>query len=256
MSESTSSVTKTCPVCEQEFQFVRRGGAERKFCSGKCQTRGAKRLMRGLPVPDSLNEWGRHRKAKALATEPLLCPVCGERMPETESRGVARRYCSDRCKWAASARNRLGQPIDDASYGGRRKRRPMEGSVDTECRQCGKAMRVHAHKIRVGRGKYCSRECYWLGKRSERKLDQNGYAKVWVGDESVLEHRHVMQQHLGRKLFEHENVHHVNGIRDDNRIENLELWSVSQPSGQRVVDKLAWAQAFIAEYEDTQLELL
>jgi hypothetical protein len=71
-----------------------------------------------------------------------------------------------------------------------------------------------------------------------------------------LQHRVVMEKMIGRALRPGESVHHRNGQRADNRPANLELWSTSQPSGQRVRDKLEWARAIISEYEGVADEAL
>lgn len=65
----------------------------------------------------------------------------------------------------------------------------------------------------------------------------------------MREHRRVMELEIGRPLRHEETVHHINGVRSDNRIENLELWSSSHPSGQRVRDKIAWAKEILSLYE-------
>lgn len=139
-----------------------------------------------------------------------------------------------------------------------------------KCRcTCGKEADVQGKSLRRGDSKSCG--CRWRelaltrvgtqspGWRGGRTKSSTGYILVQAPLHPaatqcgyVPEHRLVMEKIIGRHLYQEENVHHINGVRDDNRPENLELWTSSQPSGQRVADLVAWADEILKLYKATQ----
>jgi hypothetical protein len=107
--------------------------------------------------------------------------------------------------------------------------------------------------VRINKsGNYEPGNVKWEKSQSKGYISRFGYRLISIKGKQYPEHRLIMEEHLGRKLLSHENVHHINGFRSDNRLENLELWSSHQPKGQRVKDKLEWAKEIIEIYEDIE----
>lgn len=235
----------TCKRCNQAFEVPTSEASSRQFCSVLCANQAKK-------------------------TEPVtyICAYCQQ--PQTVSQGdynkkskhssTGRIYCSAQCS-AAGRRKRTECLCEHCSMTfitktsrikeGKGKfcsskcyHASMKAPVEKTCARCGNLFTVG--KSRAETAKYCSAKCYTAG--ATGCVDANGYRHIYVRGRKWKEHRYVMTQKLGRELRGNENVHHINGVRHDNRPENLELWVKTQPCGQRTSDLVDWAREIIQLY--------
>lgn len=139
------------------------------------------------------------------------CVRCGKGFYAAPSQQNKSKHCSRAC---------LSLTIKDMRPEGNRR-----------CRHCHKKFRTNPAYIarRKSAGIYCSNKCFYAHKAIPRKgkRDSLGYITM-RGTKNIRQHRWVMEQHLGRKLSTNEHVHHINGKKTDNRIENLEVMTASK----------------------------
>lgn len=144
----------------------------------------------------------------------LECPICHKefyRRPSYIKRSKGMLCCSTLCM---------------SKY-----RRSLDTLGDRVCKNCGVSFRTNPAYIRrrpnTG-GKFCSRKCFveYRENNPSAYVDSKGYVVI----KGVRYHRTKMSEYLNRKLESWEDVHHINGDKTDNRIENLEVLSHSEHS--------------------------
>lgn len=211
-----------CPQCKREFHIIAGNPKNQKYCSLKCAYQDIK-------------------ERTSNGSLSITCPNC-EKKKSVPKRNVDRgrgAFCNKSCFLEYNKKLRETEKITRV------------------CNICEKVFKVNLGAFAGSHvWKYCSLECRYKAqaiaarkKDGQRYKNPHGYIEVFCYDHPshkekkakpitrrVMEHRLVMEEMLNRYLEPWEFVHHKNGIPDDNRPENLELWGKKHPIGLRVSD--------------------
>lgn len=182
-----------------------------------------------------------------------VCECCDARFQRKAN--TSGRWCSAECQHSAARRGTrpdipcshcgitFTPSVPEQRFCSRKCFANSRRISDHWCQRCGEQIERPTYEGQ----KFCSVKCRG-NPVGTRKPSGGGYVRIKVqpghpyaySSDYVLEHRYMIEQSLGRHLEPHERVHHRNGNRSDNRIENLELWKVKgtkkDPSGVRSSD--------------------
>lgn len=223
---------KACEECGKTFTY--KPSQDRKCCSATC---AGIRRARQLKAEGRLLMPTKPRRGTETPCEVCGKPVYANKSQREKGEG---RYCSVACRVVGQGANKVSKP----------------------CVVCGKMMVKSASQAYL---QTCSMECQ-AARRTKRPLerlhngkparkDSKGYVMVYEPEHPnksfkgwQYEHRLVVEKALGRYLASDEHIHHINGTKDDNRLENLQ-----------VMDALDHARLSVNDFRDSinrQLEEL
>lgn len=235
-----TGIVRACEECGKEM-YVRPAELEtRRYCSNVCRGQAQQRRTRttcvtcGQEFVQAASVGGKYcsRACYLKDREPRkTCKTCGVALSKT-----ALTYCSTACMW--------------------QDRRTL---VTKTCTVCGADYTVKPSEAETS--KYCSRACKDQGLRltgpGARTVRQDGYISVYYPTHPdadtngrILEHRLVAEQKYGRRILPTEQVHHINGVRADNRPENLEVLPAGDHTRQTIKEQTHKRRAARTELEE------